>query len=198
MLIHCVSDGVHFRDTWVRILSKTTSTFLVLMPFSPTWSEQYPATDFQENMKELFKQYGVSETRIRVLNAFPNRKDLQQALKIGDIYLDSYPYSGTTSLLDPLECNLPIVTRFGKTLRGRMGASMLKSLSLDDLVVENTEEYIDLAIKLAQQSNVRQKYRQLIEQKMSAHPQFLDSHRFSNDTGKLLEELFHKWQKKHG
>jgi len=193
---NCFKLVPELREAWARILARTPGSRLVLMPFSPTWSAQYPAEAFVQSMKKLLARHRVDEQRLHILEPFPNRKDLQEALKLGDIYLDSWPYSATTSLLDPLECCLPVVTRAGSTLRGRMGASMLRSLSLDDLVAEGAKEYIEIAVNLARQPRLRDSFRERIREQMSGTPQFLDSQRYAGDIGALFASLFRQWQER--
>ena len=167
------------REAWAKILAAIPDSYLVLMPFGPSWARKYPIQIFWNQISDILSQHRVDPDRVRVLNALRSRIDVKTALKVGDIYLDSFPYSGTTSLVDPLEIGLPAITREGHTLRSRMGAAVLKSLSLGDLVTKSEEEYIQLAIKLAQQPALRQSYRKSVISKMKARPEFLDTRKFA-------------------
>jgi FkbM family methyltransferase len=186
------------RETWAKILAKVPNSFLVLMPFGQSWTNSYPAVNFVKNMESILQKYGVESNRLRVLKAFPNRADVKEVLKLADVYLDSYPYAGTTSLVDPLEVALPTVVQEGNKLRSRMGAALLRSLSMNDLITNNEESYIQLAVSLATNPQLRQQKREEIAQKMQNNPPFLDSRAYSLSLGNLLKDLFQQWQNSQG
>ena len=185
------------RETWAKIMAAVPNSLLFLMPFGPSWTNHYPGGAFVNNMKAVFAKYGIESNRLRVLKSLPNRADVKEVLKLGDVYLDSYPYAGTTSLVDPLEVGLPTVVRDGDTLRSRMGAAVVRSLSMPDLIANSEASYIQLAVTLGTNPELRQRYRQEIHQKMQANPACFDSVAYSAAIGKLFQELFGKWQTSH-
>jgi len=180
------------KETWVKILAKVDNSVLILMPFGQSWSNQYPKESLVKSLHLLFEKYNISTDRLKFFDPLPNRIEVREALKIADVYLDSYPYSGTTSLIEPLEIGLPSVVRQGNTLRNRMGAAMLQSINLNDLVVENEESYINLAVKLGTDEKLRKQYREQILEKMANNPPFLDSRSYSAQIGDVLKQLFEK------
>ena len=129
-----------------------------------------------------------------ILDAAPNRADVKERLKIADIYLDIYPYSGMTSLIDPLKVGLPTVVLEGECSRSKKGASLLRSLQMFDLIASSEEAYIQLAIELGTNSELRQQKSAQIEQKMQENPRFMDSRAHSAQMGALFQELFQKYQ----
>ncbi|OQW93745.1 MAG: hypothetical protein BWK79_09590, partial [Beggiatoa sp. IS2] len=178
------------RETWAKILAAVPKSVLVLMPFGPTWTSDYPIAPFIKTMRALFTQRGVDEQRVQFLHTLANRADVKEVLKCGDVYLDAYPYASTTSLIDALEVGLPTVVRTGDTLRARMGAAVLQSLTVAGLTATSEESYIQLAVTLANDVPLRQAKRQEILRKMQAEPSFLDSQVFSTQIGQLLQKLF--------
>lgn len=185
------------RETWAKIMAAVPNSVLFLMPFGPSWTNHYPGGAFVNNMKAVFAKYGVDSKRLRVLKSFPNRADVKEVLKLADVYLDSYPYAGTTSLVDPLEVGLPTVVRDGDTLRSRMGAAVVRSLSMPDLITNSEASYIQLAVTLGTNPQLRQRYRQEIQQKMQANPACFDSVAYSGAIAQLFQQLFGKWQTGH-
>jgi len=185
------------RETWAKIMAAVPNSVLFLMPFGPSWTNHYPGGAFVNNMKAVFAKYGIDSQRLRVWKSFPNRADVKEVLKLGDVYLDSYPYAGTTSLVDPLEVGLPTVVRDGDTLRSRMGAAVVRSLYMPDLIAHDEASYIQLAVNLATNPQLRQQKRQEILQKMQGNPACFDSVAYSGAIGKLFQELFSKWQTSH-
>ena len=175
--------------TWAKILAKVPNSILVLYPFAPSWSNSYPGMAFMTRMQETFAEYGVEKKRLVAIKALPSRADVKECLQIADIYLDSYPYAGSNSLVDPLEMNLPAVVMDGEYMRSKQGAAMLRSLSIPDLIADSEESYINIAVQLATNPQWRQQKREEIQAKMQQNPPFLDSRGYSAKMGALLERL---------
>lgn len=66
-----------------------------------------------------------------------------------DLALDTLQWSGGMSSLDLLGQGLPIVTCEGALMRGRQTAALLRRLDAAELVVPDTERYIDTVVALA-------------------------------------------------
>ncbi|MEB3282275.1 MAG: glycosyltransferase [Lyngbya sp.] len=182
------------RETWAKILAKVPNSVLILYPFNPNWTSSYARIPFLNRLKTAFKQYNVQPSRLLILDTQPSRTDIKQYLKLADVYLDSYPFSGVNSLVDPLEVGLVTVTQEGDSFRSRMGASLLRSLALNDLIVDSEDAYINLAVQLATDAKLRQQYRQEIQQKMQQNPPFLDSFSYSKKMESLFQQLFKTWK----
>jgi hypothetical protein len=75
-----------------------------------------------------------------------------------------------------------------------MGLALLKELQIDELIADNEESYIELAIALGTNQELRQKKSAIIKQRMQSNPKFLDSRAYSAQMGTLLEELFRSQQ----
>jgi len=182
--------------TWAKIIASVPNSVLLLFPFGPNWSNSYPKKNFLNNISKIFSQYGLEQSRCINLDPVPvpNRDDIKQYLKLSDIYLDSYPFSGTTSLIEPLEVGLPIVARQGTYLRSAMGAALLQEIGRHDLVANSEESYIQLAIALGTEPELRKQKSDQIERKMQGNPKFLDSRSYSAQVGALFQELLRKHQ----
>lgn len=66
-----------------------------------------------------------------------------------DAFLDTIGFSGFNTALQAVECSLPIVTREGRFLRGRLASGILKRIGLSELVAADEEQYVALAVRLA-------------------------------------------------
>jgi predicted O-linked N-acetylglucosamine transferase (SPINDLY family)/cephalosporin hydroxylase len=182
--------------TWAKIIASVPNSVLLLFPFGPNWSNAYPKKTFLNNINKIFSEYGLQQTRCITLAPVPvpNRDDIKEYLKLADVYLDSYPFSGTTSLIEPLEVGLPIVARQGNCLRSAMGAAILQDIGMHDLVANSEESYIQLAIALGTEPELRKQKSDQIKQKMQSNPRFLDSRSYSAQMGALFQELLRKYQ----
>lgn len=74
-------------------------------------------------------------------------------LRRARVYLDTIGFSGFNTALHAVECSLPIVTREGRFLRGRLASGILKRLGLEELVAPSEEAYIALVVRLAQDAD---------------------------------------------
>ncbi|NEQ36711.1 MAG: hypothetical protein F6K40_10645 [Okeania sp. SIO3I5] len=176
--------------TWAKIIANVPNSILVLYPFNPNWSPSYPVNIFRRRITSTFAKHNIREERLIILEAAPNRADVQERLKIADIYLDSYPYSGMTSLIDPLQVGLPIVALEGEYSRSQKGASLLRELQITDLITNNEEDYIQLAINLGKNREFREEKCVQIQQKMGSKHRFIDSRTFSEEISHLFQRLF--------
>lgn len=185
------------RETWVKILAAVPDSVLILYPFGPAWTRNYPTAPFVNNLNAVCAKHGVNSNRLCFVKQLPSRADVKEFLQLADVYLDSYPYAGATSLIDPLQVGLPTVVVEGNALRFRQGAAMLRELGIPDLIAKDEASYIQLAVSLATNPQLRQQKRQEIQQKMQGNPRCFDSLAYSGAIGQLFQELFDKWQNSH-
>ena len=176
-------------ETWAKILAAVPNSMLVLYPFGPAWSSNYPALPFLQRIYRIFAQHGVDKQRLIVINTLPSPADIKECVKLADVYLDSYPYSGATSLLDPLQLGIPAIAWEENSLKSRQAAALLREIHLADLIAQDESSYIQLATKLATNPQLRHHYRQQIQQQMQQNPPFLDSAAYSQKMGNLFEQL---------
>src|SRR5690606_27129086 len=109
--------------------------------------------------------------------------------RIADVYLDTYPFSGSISVVDPLELGMPVVVREGATHRGRMATALLREIGVTDLITHSEDEYVALAATLATDARRRQDVSERIRSAMALGPKFLDPAAFAQDLGGLIESL---------
>jgi predicted O-linked N-acetylglucosamine transferase (SPINDLY family) len=126
-------------EAWVEILNQTTNSVLWLMDDNAFTTAQ---------LKRKFKSYGIPEGRV-VFSPRSSYNEYLGRLKVADIFLDSHPYNCGSTTHDVLNCGLPIVTLRGKTMVSRMGASMLNSLGLNELITDDFQQYINLVVKIS-------------------------------------------------
>ena len=86
-------------------------------------------------------------------------------MKKADVFLDTIGFSGFNTAIQAVECGLPIVTREGRFLRGRLASGILRRMGMTEFIANNAEEYVDLVVKLVQD----QEYRKAVQEKMIAN-----------------------------
>ncbi|HXU83064.1 MAG TPA: hypothetical protein VN914_16830, partial [Polyangia bacterium] len=179
------------QDTWARILAAVPGARLLLHPFNPNWANRYPIKQFMREMRGTLARRGVRPEQLIIsTDTLPGRADVKELLRLGDVYLDSYPFAGVNSTVDPLELAIPPVCREADTFRSRMAGSLLRELRIEDLVVKSEEAYVDLAVRLGTDASFRAEKRRQIEAAMQRGPRFLDSAAYGREMGVLLERAF--------
>ena len=67
-----------------------------------------------------------------------------------DAMLDSLHYSGGNTSLDAIAVGLPVITLPGRFMRGRQTLAMLAALDVPELVASGPDDYVALALRIAQ------------------------------------------------
>jgi predicted O-linked N-acetylglucosamine transferase (SPINDLY family) len=177
------------EETWMKILAATPGSFLLLYPFNPNWSDRYPVAFFLDRMLEAMRKAGIGEERLLVFRPSPTRADVLERLKLADVYLDSFPFAGATSLLDPLEAGLPCVTRDGETFRSLVGPALMRDLEVEELVAGDAGQYVEIATKLGADKEYRARMRGAILQEMKDVPKFFDGAWFGNQVAQQFVRM---------
>jgi predicted O-linked N-acetylglucosamine transferase (SPINDLY family) len=76
-------------------------------------------------------------------------------MKRADLFLDTIGFSGFNTAMQAVECGLPIVTRDGRFMRGRLASGILKRMGLQELVAGTEQEYVELALKIIRDDDYR-------------------------------------------
>ena len=175
--------------TWARILAAVPGAWLVLMPFNPYWSRSYLAEPFRARVLAQVEAAGGDASRVLVLDPVPARADLHALMRLADVYLDSYPFAGACSLLDPLLCGLPPVARSGRTFRGSVGAGMLRGLGLGELALPDEAAYVERAVALARDPALRARTRERVRAALAPKNPVFDSEAGSRNLEAAVREL---------
>lgn len=175
---------------WAGIMRRVPGSLLVLAPFNPFWVEKSAQRyGFSAHARHVLAAEGVSGNRLRLIDTLPGPADIRHLVAQGDVYLDSFPFSGCTSLIDPLRAGRPVVVRRGRTQRARQAGAMLRSLGLDELVADSEAQYVEIAVGLAEDlAGTRERYAARIAGRLASAP-FLDTIGFARELGAVLEGL---------
>lgn len=103
----------------------------------------------RDNVLAAMVEAGVPGERIRISTPAATRAERMARLAAADLALDSFPHNGTAMLAEALQLGLPVVSRRTEAFWGRMTASLLATLGLEDLSAADDAAYVDLALALA-------------------------------------------------
>jgi predicted O-linked N-acetylglucosamine transferase (SPINDLY family) len=126
-------------EVWMRILRNVENSVLWLFEDNKLASK---------NLVFEAKKSGVDQNRIIFAKRLPNNLHIERQ-QLADLFLDTSPYNAHTTCSDALWSDLPVLTCPGKSFASRVAASLLRSLNLDELIVDSFDEYAAKAIFLA-------------------------------------------------
>lgn len=147
-----------YDSMWVEIARRTGSARLVY--FRPDNSD---LTDrFERRLRKCFEAAGIEFDRHVSFIPFLSRSNFYGLMKHAYLFLDSPGFSGFNTVMQAMECGLPVVTLEGAFLRGRLGSGILRRIGLDALVVNSSEAYVDLVANLIEDEGRRRQANELI------------------------------------
>ncbi len=128
-----------------------------------THSTRELSEKLRARLASAFARSGLDFERYVSFVPWQARGEFLGLLSRADVYLDSIGFSGFNSALQAVECGLPIVTREGRFMRGRLASGILKRMGLQDLVAADEEQYVALAVRLVRDAEFRESIRRRIE-----------------------------------
>ena len=91
---------------------------------------------------------------------------------MADLFLDTPNYNAHATAADALWAGVPVLTQLGSTFAGRVAASQLSALGLDELIVNSSEEYYSKALSFATEPEVLSAIRNTLEARRATAPLF--------------------------
>ncbi len=91
---------------------------------------------------------------------------------MADLFLDTLPVNAHTTASDALWAGLPVVTCAGETFIARVCGSLLKAVGLGELITYSLEEYEAMALRLANNLEQLEEFRQRLARNKSDAPLF--------------------------
>lgn len=128
--------------TWARLLHGAAGSRLLLK--WPTLADPHVA----DTIRHRFASHGIAADRLDLRGASAHPAMLAEYGDM-DIALDPFPFSGCLTTLEALWMGIPAVALTGGRPVARQSAAILRRLGLDDLVADNSDEYLQGALALA-------------------------------------------------
>ena len=109
-----------------------------------------------------------------------------------DIALDSFPYNGGTTTCEALWMGVPVVSQCGARHVARLGASILNTIGLGDLVADGAANYVAGAVALARDPARLRALRSTMRNRMSASP-LMDHVGFTRELEAAYRSTWRRW-----
>jgi predicted O-linked N-acetylglucosamine transferase (SPINDLY family) len=138
---------------------------------------------------------GVPLDRVQLLPRH-SWTDYIQTYQGADIALDPFPFSGGITTCDSLWMGVPVVSLRGRTAVGRGGASILANVGLSELVADDEEGYLRLAVALANDRSRLIGMRNSLRGRMQRSP-LMDAASFARDIETAYRDMWRRWCERH-
>ena len=131
---------------WRRILARVPGAILL---FSPSTTAEHAG------FRRQLAGHGLDPDRAAFVARGADESEAHARYTLVDLVLDTVPYAGGDTTLAALDAGIPVVTLAGTRHAERMGASILLHMGMGELVADIEDAYVDLAVRLASDSQQR-------------------------------------------
>lgn len=172
-------------SVWAKILHQVASARLLI---------KYKGIDSTSNIDRLvamFEAEGVDQSRL-ILEGLSPHAELLARYNDVDITLDPFPYSGGLTTYESLWMGVPVITVPGDTFASRHSLSHLSTVGLPELVARDTDDYVTLAVELANDIDRLADLRAGLRDRMSSSP-LCNGEKFAVGFAKLMRDIWRKW-----
>ena len=169
---------------WAKILLRVPTAKLLLEAeiFSDPW--------VIDEVEAKFAQYEIGSNQLKLMKRLPENKYL--LYNQVDLALDPFPCNGGTTSFDSLWMGVPFVTLAGNMFASRMGVSLLSTIGLTELIAYSTEEYMEIAVGLAQNTDRLISLRDGLRERFAQSP-LMDKKRFASNFTQGLRQTWKSW-----
>ena len=110
---------------------------------------------FTQRLQASFHQAGLDYRDHVIEIEWLSKPRFASLMRQATVYLDTIGFSGFNTAMQAIEAGLPVVTREGRFLRGRLASGILKRIGMTELVPATDAGYVDSAARLALDPKLR-------------------------------------------
>lgn len=141
----------------VEIAKRLKTCKFVFFNQQNSWTEI-----LRERLENVFQQSGLVLNDHVVFVPWLNSEEFYGMMRHATVYMDTIGFSGFNTVIQAVDCALPIVSKEGRFMRGRLGTGILKRMGMTELIAHTDEEYIELVVRLAEDGPYRSQVSQKI------------------------------------
>jgi predicted O-linked N-acetylglucosamine transferase (SPINDLY family) len=146
---------------WREVLARLPRARLL---FSP------PVPGMKPTYRRIAAAAGIEANRILFVDSGRNESENMARYDLVDFVLDTLPYGSVNGVLEPLSAGIPVVTLVGKQHAERSAYSILSNLGATRTVAHGGREYVDIAVRLAEDPDFAASVREDILRGLSHSP----------------------------
>jgi predicted O-linked N-acetylglucosamine transferase (SPINDLY family) len=167
-------------NLWVKILKKVKKSVLWILADN---------LDFEKNLLNEFMKSSIDSNRIIFCHQVNLNEHLQR-FKYADLFLDTFPYCAHTTANECLQKDLPLLALCGESFASRVSGSLLNAINVKELITYNAEEYVNTAIRLAENMGELKK----IKSKIVVNKKILsDVNTYTNNLERAYSKIYNMY-----
>jgi predicted O-linked N-acetylglucosamine transferase (SPINDLY family) len=147
---------------WVRILQADATSRLLIK------HQLIDDASVRSMLLEKFAAHGIAPDRICLLGS-TSRAEHLAAYQGVDICLDPFPHGGGVSTWETLHMGVPVVTKLGNGIAGRVSGAILSAIGMTDWIADDDDQYVDIALRSTADSlrKIRHELPDLVDRRCS-------------------------------
>jgi predicted O-linked N-acetylglucosamine transferase (SPINDLY family) len=170
-------------DVWCRLLHA--------VPRAVLWLKETNG-QLHANVWREAAARGIPRERV-IIAPTVSYQDHFSRMALADVFVDTWPYNAHTTASDALWAGVPVVTLYGNAYASRVAASVLNAVGLAELAFDNTQDYSNAVLALAQDPQLLAGYKRHLVDKRQQLPLF-DSAMHARELEHLLLRMFDRWR----
>lgn len=139
---------------WSRILAQSPGSRLLVK------NNHLESSAAREFLLLRFASFGIAAHRLQ-LEGPEDHFEFLKAYERMDVALDTFPYNGGTTTTEAIWQGVPVVTFYGDRWASRTSASILRAGGLSEFVAADVNDYVNLAVSLANNAATRDRLEHL-------------------------------------
>ena len=171
-------------NCWMRILKKTKNSYIAFLE-----SNSYS----KENIIKEAMRRNIRKERL-IFFPFCDRETWLKRFRCVDIFLDTFPYGGHTTVRESLMLGVPVLTLKGNSFQSNVASSLLFTLEMPELVKENIEDYEAYALYLNNNPENLKKVKEKLILSVNKSKGF-DIQTYVKDLEKAYKKIYDNYQK---
>lgn len=128
-----------YDEYLLDILEKDPTSIIIL---------QDAVTGKKDKIIKRLEKYNKNLGRLHFIGGVPHFIYLNY-IYISDVMLDPFPFGGCNSSLEAFSMGIPVITQPSNMINGRFTSGFYKKMNILDLICNSKDEYVDKAIKVA-------------------------------------------------
>ena len=113
---------------------------------------------------------GIGADRLVFLPQGRDEAHNQARYRVVDVVLDPMPFGNVNGTIEPLAMGVPVVTLVGRRHGERTSSSILENLGVTSTLAQSGREYVDLAVRLAEDPAFAREVRDAIARGLAGSP----------------------------
>jgi predicted O-linked N-acetylglucosamine transferase (SPINDLY family) len=172
---------------WARILASVPRSRLQLK-----YLEAFADPGTREYVGGAFRHHGIAADRLIFSYGRTARADHLNMIGAGDVALDPFPFNGSTTTFEALWMGLPVVSLAGSCFVGRVGASLLAAVGLNEFVAPDEAAYVRIATELANGEARLFALRAELRSRVAASP-LCNAEDYARSVERAYREMWRTW-----